>query len=157
MVARAGDSANRVQQDSLSWTSMVAAAVVLDLLLVSLVVWTLARANGIELWPMQAPVSAFCFSLPIVIVVGAWSAQRFSFRHAFSFRSHLMRSAAGGLAAAVFALALYLGISGDAVSIPVFIVASGLVLVCALHANYLGVVRSLTRSGILVRPAAMDD
>lgn len=136
----------------LSPASLVAAAMTLDVLVVSLLTWTVARAGGLSLWPAEEPLAVLCLAVPLITLFGAWVSLGFSFRHAHAFASHLGRTAAGSTALLLGALALYLGISGAAASDAVFIAALAVIGICALHANYLGVVRTLARAGVFSLP-----
>lgn len=156
-----GQSANSAETQSraapepprggLALSSLALAGFALDLVLVTPVVWALARADGISLWPANTAASALFLLLPTVIVVSAWAAHRFTIRHAPSFRSHLSRSAVGATLGAVSALALF-AVSGGALDEVVMMTPlAGVVMICVLHANYLGAVRSLIRAGVVDR------
>lgn len=140
------------ETDGLTSFSLIAAAIVLDLLVVSLLAWPLARAQGVSLWPVDAPISAYCLAAPALAVLGAWMALGFSLRFVSSFRSHLLRSAIGAAAILAIAFALLLGVSGAEVSIAGFVAIASVVALSALHANHLGIVRSLVRAGAFSLP-----
>lgn len=153
-----GQSAPEQQSASpLPAGSLVLAGVVLDALLVTPVIWALARADGISLWPVDQPESLPFLTLPALLFTGAWSAQAFALSQTRSFLTHLARSVAGALIAALFAFALFLAFGGAATAHMVFIAAAGIVLIGALHTNYLGAIRSLIRAGIVQRPAEPAD
>lgn len=159
MAANANEGALRsaadvmaVKGNRLSLSSLVAAAILLDLLIISLLVWAVARSGGVSLWPADEPLSLLCLTLPLATLFGAWVSLGFSFRHAHAFIAHLGRTAAGATAMLLGVLALYLGMSGEAAADAFFLSVIAVVGVCALHANYVGVVRTLARAGIVSLP-----
>lgn len=138
--------------------SLVLAGLVLDALLVTPVIWALARADGISLWPADQSESLLFLFLPTLLFTGAWGAQAFALRQTRSFLTHIARSVSGALIAALLAFALFLAFGGVPTGHMAFIAAAGIVLVGALHTNYLGTVRSLIRAGIVQRlPEPADE
>lgn len=161
MAANANEGALRSHADvsagngnRLSLSSLVAAAMLLDLLIISLLVWAVARSGGVSLWPADEPLSVLCLALPLATLFGAWVSLGFSFRHARTFTTHLGRTAAGATALLLGVLALYLGLSGDAAGDAFFLCVIAVVGICALHANYVGVVRTFARAGVVSLPLA---
>lgn len=145
------DPAQRARQ-GLGLSQLALAGIATDLIVCTPVLWALARGAAVELWPADSPIALFYLLLPLLVVAGAWAAQAFGFSHARSFILHLMRTGAGAVIVILFAAAGLLLATPAADEHLVQIGGCAVVLICALHANYLGVVRSLIRMGIVEPP-----
>ena len=133
----------------LTLSSLLLPAICVDLLLLTPAVWALARAHGIALWPASSPLTAYFLLLPAVIVTGAWAAHLVGSRRDNAFLPHLARTGLGAALAALAATAIFAVAGGSIGQVPLLIPAAGIVLIAALHANYLGAARSFIRAGLL--------
>ncbi|MEZ5937032.1 MAG: exopolysaccharide biosynthesis polyprenyl glycosylphosphotransferase [Hyphomonadaceae bacterium] len=132
-----------VRREMLAWITRA-----LDVTALTLVVLGLSAAAGLDL--LQAPLSvAWPFLImPLAAVAGVWIAGARQYRYAGSIAGHLFRTsvgAAGALAAAALA--------GSSIGRPWAAEIPGVAAAClaaiiVLHANYLGVIRVLTRAGV---------
>lgn len=133
----------------LTLSSLVLPAICVDLLLLTPAVWALARAQGVALWPASSPLAAYFLLLPVVIVTGAWAAHLAGSRRDNAFLPHLARTGLGATLAAFSASAVVAAAGGPIGQLPVLIPAAAIVMISALHANYLGAARSFIRAGLL--------
>ncbi len=133
----------------LTLSSLVLPAICVDLLLLTLAVWALARAHGVAVWPATSPSAAYFLVLPAVIVTGAWAAHLYGSRRDNAFLPHLARTGLGAALAALAATAIFAVAGGSMGQLPLLIPAAGIVMIAALHANYLGAARSFIRAGLL--------
>ncbi len=142
--------ANKVARKRLFHRSAVRViARTVDAVAVALVTAGLCLAAGIDV--LVTPLAAVMpYALtPAAGVGGVWLAGGYRFRYAGSIATHLLRVALGGsiIMGLVFLSALALG--SDDIELFARLCAANALALFALHANYLGIVRTATRKGYL--------
>ncbi|HEV7692690.1 MAG TPA: exopolysaccharide biosynthesis polyprenyl glycosylphosphotransferase [Hyphomonadaceae bacterium] len=142
--------ANKVARKRLFHRSAVRViARFIDAIAILLVTVGLCLAAGINVWITPLAAVLPYALMPAAGVAGVWLAGGYRFRYAGSIPGHLARVAFGAsfTMGLVFLSALALG--SDDIHLFSRLCAANALALFALHANYLGVVRTATRKGYL--------
>ncbi len=121
----------------------------LDAAAILLVTVGLCFAAGVDLWNSPFGASLPFALMPVVGVMGVHLAGGYHFHPNQPIAAHLLRAGAGALAAmaSIFALVV---ISDDfQTGLFMLVCAPNAMTIFALHANYVGVVRTAARNGVL--------
>jgi Undecaprenyl-phosphate glucose phosphotransferase len=121
----------------------------LDAIAVSLATIGLCFAAGVDVWNVSVATVLPYALLPIAAVAGVWAAGGYRFRCAGSMPEHLLRVALGAATALSVVFLLILVFAPTAAPLFARLGATNALALFALHANYLGVVRTATRQGYL--------
>jgi hypothetical protein len=121
----------------------------LDAVAILAVTVGLCFAAGVDLWNSTFGASLPFALMPVVGVLGVHLAGGYHFHPNQPIAAHLLRAGAGALAAmaSIFALVV---ISDDfQTGLYMLVCAPSAMTIFALHANYVGVVRTAARNGVL--------
>ncbi len=125
------------------------AARCLDALAVALATFGLCFSSGIDVLAIPLTAALPFLLLPIACIAGVWIAGGYRFRYAEPVLGHLLRVAFGACAAMGLVVLAVLVFDPAQAQEFVQLGAANALVVFALHANYLGMVRGATRKGIL--------
>ena len=120
-----------------------------DAIALFIVVLALTYSHGVDLWRLPVLLALPFLLLPVLTVAGVYVAGGYRFRYAGSVAAHLLRATVGG---AVGLGAGYLLSLATGFPLPLLfanVCAICALMLVALHANYLGMVRAATRRGVL--------
>ncbi len=149
-VSAAGGTANAaVRHWSIPSTFLSSLARWIDAVAILLVTVGLCFAAGVDLWNSSFGASLPFALMPVVGVMGVQLAGGYHFHPQQPIAAHLLRAGAGSLAAmaSIFALVV---ISDDfQTGLFMLVCAPNAMTIFALHANYVGVVRTAARNGVL--------
>jgi hypothetical protein len=120
-----------------------------DAIVISLVTVGLCMAAGIDIWIVSLAAALPYVLMPMVSVGGVWLAGGYRFRRGESIAGHLLRVALGASAVmgSAFLIALLAGLAHT--ELFGWLTTANALTLIALHANYLGIVRTATRRGNL--------
>jgi polysaccharide biosynthesis protein PslA len=142
--------ANKVVRKRLIHRSAVRViARAVDAIAIALVTTGLCIAAGIDVWVTPLAAVLPYALMPVAAVGGVWLAGGYRFRYAGSIPGHLLRVALGGSIVMGLVFLSALGMGSDDINLFAQLCAANALALFALHANYLGVVRTATRKGYL--------
>jgi hypothetical protein len=121
----------------------------LDALAIVLVTFGLCFAAGVDLWNVPFGVSLPFALMPIVGVMGVHLTGGYHFHPGQPIAAHLLRAGAGALAAMASIFALVVITGSLHTGLYMLVCAPNAMTIFALHANYVGVVRTAARNGFL--------
>ena len=121
----------------------------LDAVAILVVTVGLCFAAGVDLWTSTFGASLPFALMPVVGVMGVQIAGGYHFHPDQPIAAHLLRAGAGALAAMASIFALVVLSDDFQTGLYMLVCAPNAMTIFALHANYVGVVRTAARNGVL--------
>ena len=147
--AEAASDANTRRKWMLPITLAGAVARWLDGILILLVTIGLCFAAGIDLWSSPFGAALPFALMPVAGVMGVTLAKGYHFNPAQPIPAHLLRVGAGALAAMSSMFALVVVTGSLHTGLFMLVCVPNAMTIFALHANYVGLVRTAVRNGYL--------
>lgn len=149
-VSAAGGTAKAAMRRwAVSSTLLSAVARWLDAVAILLVTIGLCFAAGVDLWNSSFGASLPFALMPVAGVMGVHLAGGYHFHPDQPIAAHLLRAGAGALAAMASIFALVVLSDDFQTALYMLVCAPNAMTIFALHANYVGVVRTAARNGVL--------